>query len=109
MWRSKAQLCFGFAIVVEAALLLSGCATSPPPTTSVATETADPGSAARPKIVAEPKVASDTTRWKTGQTFSRAHWKRFPEPQQSEIMGVLPLFGTYYQTPKYSYVPDGIP
>jgi hypothetical protein len=103
MWRSKAQLYFSFAIVFEAALLLSGCATSTPKVASVA------GEVPETKIVSEPKIAADATIWKTGQTFSRLNWKRFPEPQQSEIVGVLPLFGTYYQTPRYGYAPDGIP
>ena len=103
MWRSKAQFCFSFAIVVEAALLLSGCASPTPKIAPVATEVPEA------KTVAEPKIASVSTIWKTGQTFSRVHWKQFPEPQQSEIVGALPLSGTYYRTPKYSYVPDGIP
>jgi 3D (Asp-Asp-Asp) domain-containing protein len=103
MSRSKARLWFSCTFAIEAALLLSGCATSSPQTAPVASEAPDP------KLVAEPRVASDATIWKPGQTFSRVHWKRFPEPQQSEIVGVLPLFGTYYQTPRYGYAPDGIP
>src|SRR5437868_3982636 len=116
MPRSKARCWTIFAIAVEAALLLSGCATSVPRTASVAGGEPDadrasgpmvenrpsvapePKSAAAPKTVAEPKAASTTRRWKAGQTFSRAHWKRFREPEQSEIAEVLPLFGTYYRT-----------
>ena len=102
-----------FAVAIEAALLLSGCATSVPNTTSTVSDAPDA------KIVSEPRVASNagtanaspssSSIWKTGQTVSRAHWRRFPEPQQSEIAAVLPLFGTYYHTAMYDYVSDGVP
>lgn len=101
----KARPCFMVMIVVEVALLLSGCATSP---SKVALE---PRLASEPAVVpaTEPKIASDVRIWKAGQTFSRTYWKQFPEPQQGQIVSTLPLFGTYYRTPTLGYVSDGIP
>src|SRR3954471_5718970 len=104
MSRFKARLYLSSAVVLEAALLLSGCATSVPRIEPVATE-----SAPDPKTVAEPHPASNNGVGKTAQILPRADWRRFPEPQQSEIAEVMPMFGTYYRTAKYAYVPDGIP
>jgi 3D (Asp-Asp-Asp) domain-containing protein len=102
MSGSKTRRCLIVAIVIEAALLLSGCATSVPQIAPVAGGAPDPG------IVSGPKVASTST-WETGETFSRAHWRRFPEPQQNEIVEALSLYGTYYHTRMFDYVADGIP
>jgi 3D (Asp-Asp-Asp) domain-containing protein len=99
----KARPCFMFVIGLEAALLLGGCAASVHEIAPVANSAPDPA------MVSVPKITSDTGTWKTGQTFSRAHWKRFPEPQQRQIVEILPLFGTYYHTPTFGYVSDGIP
>jgi 3D (Asp-Asp-Asp) domain-containing protein len=107
-----------FAVAIEAALLLSGCATSVQKTAAVADGAPDA------KMDSEPKVASNTSPsnnsssntstsnksiWETGQTFSRAHWRQFPEPRQSEVVEALSLYGTYYHTRKFDYVADGIP
>ena len=117
MSGSKTRRCLVVAIALEAALLLSGCATSVPRVAPVADGAPDPKLVAEPKaasIISEPKVASgasvaNRSTWKTGQTFSRAHWRQFPEPRQGEIVEALSLYGTYYHTRKFEYVADGVP
>jgi 3D (Asp-Asp-Asp) domain-containing protein len=107
---SKTRRCIVLAIAIEAALLLSGCATSVPKIAPVADRASDPAIVPEPpKVVPKPKVASDTGTWKTGQTFSRAHWRQFPEPRQGEIVEALSLYGTYYHTRMFDYVADGVP
>jgi 3D (Asp-Asp-Asp) domain-containing protein len=107
------------AITLEAALLLSGCATSTPRIAPVTDGAPEANIVSKPEAASSPSRSSPSTAsntsasrrstWETGQTFSRAHWKQFPEPRQSEIVEAFSLYGTYYHTRMFDYVADGIP
>jgi 3D (Asp-Asp-Asp) domain-containing protein len=113
MSDSKTRPCHVLAIALEAALLLSGCATSAPQNAPVAGGVPDAPTVSEPKAAANTsapnKSAPNKSTWKPGQTFSLAHWRQFPEPQQGEIVETLSLHGTYYHTRKFDYVSDGVP